>query len=99
MTRAHVIVSGLVQGVFFRANTRDRAKKLGVKGWVKNRSDGKVEALFEGEEEAVKAMIEFCKKGPPSAIVEKVEVKWEKYGGEYKDFSIKYSDFQYFKKV
>lgn len=90
MARAHVIVSGLVQGVFFRANTRDKAKKLVVKGWVKNRSDGKVEALFEGEEGAVKAMIEFCKKGPPSAIVEKVEVKWEKYGGEYKDFTIKY---------
>ena len=90
MARAHVIVSGLVQGVFFRANTRDRARNLGLKGWVKNRSDGKVEALFEGEEGAVKSIIEFCKQGPQSAIVEKVEVKWEKYEGEYKDFTIKY---------
>ncbi len=90
MARAHVIVSGLVQGVFFRANTRDRARNLGLKGWVKNRSDGKVEALFEGEEGAVKSIIEFCKQGPQSAIVEKVEVQWEKYEGEYKDFTIKY---------
>ena len=93
MARAHVIVSGLVQGVFFRANTRDRARNLGLKGWVKNRSDGKVEALFEGEEGAVKSIIEFCKQGPQSAIVEKVEVQWEKYEGEYKDFTIQYSTF------
>jgi len=90
MVRAHVIISGLVQGVFFRANTRDRARSLGLKGWVKNRSDGKVEGLFEGEEGAVKSIIEFCKQGPSSAMVEKVEVKWEKYEGEYIDFTIKY---------
>ena len=90
MVRAHIIVSGLVQGVFFRANTRDRARSLGLKGWIKNRSDGKVEGLFEGEEVSVKSIIEYCKQGPSSAVVDKVEVKWEKYEGKYKDFTIKY---------
>ncbi|MHC1586031.1 MAG: acylphosphatase [Candidatus Hecatellaceae archaeon] len=87
--RAHVYVSGRVQGVFFRWYTRDEALKLGVKGWVRNLPDGRVEAVFEGEKEAVEKMIEFCKRGPPAAKVENVEVHWETPTGEFQDFKIR----------
>jgi len=88
--RAHVFVSGRVQGVFFRSETRHEARLHGVKGWVRNLPDGRVEAVFEGEEEAVERLIEFCRRGPPGARVTKVEVKWENYTGEFRDFEIKY---------
>jgi acylphosphatase len=88
--RARVYVAGKVQGVFFRWYTRDEAVRLGVKGWVRNLPDGRVEAVFEGEKEAVEHMIEFCKRGPPAAEVENVEVRWEAPTGEYKSFKIKY---------
>jgi len=88
--RAHVYVSGRVQGVFFRHETRREAKMRGVKGWVRNLPDGRVEAVFEGEEEAVKQLIEFCRHGPPGAKVTDVEVRWEDYRGEFKDFEIRY---------
>lgn len=88
--RVHVFVSGRVQGVFFRHETRREAKMRGVKGWVRNLPDGRVEAVFEGEEEAVKQLIEFCKRGPPGAKVTGIEVKWEDYMGEFKDFEIRY---------
>lgn len=89
--RAHVFVSGRVQGIFFRSETRHEAKKHGVKGWVRNLRDGRVEAVFEGEEEAVKELIEFCRCGPAGARVTHVDVKWESYTGEFKDFKIRYS--------
>jgi acylphosphatase len=76
-TRAHVFVSGRVQGVFFRATTRDRAASVGVDGWVRNLDDGRVEAVFEGDEDQVDAMIEFCHEGSPAASVESVEVERE----------------------
>lgn len=88
--RAHVFVIGRVQGVFFRSETRYEAKTRGVKGWVRNTPDGRVEAVFEGEEEAVKELIEFCRRGPPGARVAKVDVKWEAYTGEFRDFEIRY---------
>jgi len=88
--RAHVFVSGRVQGVFFRHETRYKAIMHEVKGWVRNVPDGRVEAVFEGEEEAVKELVEFCKRGPPSARVVKVHVEWGKYIGEFKDFEIRY---------
>jgi len=88
MVRVHVWVSGFVQGVFFRYETRAEAMRLKVNGWVKNLRDGRVEAVFEGEKEAVDKMIEFCKKGPPGAEVSRVEVKWEEWRGEYKDFRV-----------
>jgi len=90
MVRAHIFVSGRVQGVFFRENTRKRAEKLGIKGWVRNLPDGRVEAVFEGEEQAVKEIIKWAQKGPIWAKVEEVEVKWEEYKGEFNDFQIIY---------
>jgi acylphosphatase len=88
--RAHVFVSGLVQGVFFRHETRLRAIRNNVTGWVRNLPDGRVEAVFEGEKENVDAMVAFCQRGPPGAIVKKIEVKWEDPTGEFKDFRIKH---------
>ncbi len=90
LVRAHVFVCGRVQGVFFRSETRYEAKRRGVKGWVRNVPDGRVEAVFEGEENHVKELIEFCKRGPPGAAVKKVEVSWEPYTGEFNDFEIRY---------
>ncbi len=88
--RAHVFIKGLVQGVFFRSSTRNEAKRLGVTGWVKNLWDGRVEAVFEGDEEKVKRMIEWCHHGPPGAHVTGVEVNWEEPTGEFSDFRIEY---------
>lgn len=88
--RAHLYISGRVQGVFFRATTREEAKKRGVTGWVKNLPDGRVEAIFEGEEEKVNEMIDFCHKGPSSARVDDVEVSWEEYQDEFNRFKIRY---------
>jgi len=79
--RAHVHVSGNVQGVFFRATTRETAEKHGVDGWVKNLPDGRVEAVFEGNEADVEAMVEFCHEGSPAARVEDVEVAYEESQG------------------
>ncbi len=88
--RAHVYVSGRVQGVFFRATTREEARKKGVTGWVKNLRDGRVEAVFEGEEEKVKKMIDFCHEGSKAARVKDVEVNWEDYQDEFSEFKISY---------
>lgn len=88
--RAHIFISGRVQGVFFRSETRREAKKRGVKGWVRNLPDGRVEAVFEGEEKSVKELIEFCKHGPPGARVTNVEILWESPTGEFRDFEIRY---------
>ncbi|MEF8774145.1 MAG: acylphosphatase [Halobacteriales archaeon] len=75
--RAHVHVSGRVQGVYYRANTRDRARELGVDGWVRNLDDGRVEAVFEGPERAVEEMVEWCHTGSPAAAVAGVDVEYE----------------------
>lgn len=72
--RRHVLISGRVQGVFFRAHTQEKAKELGLSGWVKNRTDGAVEAVFEGPVEQVAAMIKWCHRGPSPAYVAQVEV-------------------------
>ena len=76
--------------MFFRYETRDLALELGLSGWVRNLPNGRVEAVFEGEEEKVKKMIEFCRRGPPGARVTDVEVSWEGYKGEFKGFGIRY---------
>ena len=77
MTRKRVVVSGRVQGVFFRDTVRRRADAAGVSGWVRNRPDGAVEAVFEGEAEAVEELAEFCRRGPSRAEVRSVEVTEE----------------------
>ncbi len=88
--RSHVYVTGKVQGVFFRQNTKRQAQKEGVTGWVKNLDDGRVEAVFEGEESAVKALVEFCRKGPRGAEVVDVTELLEPFVGEFESFSIAY---------
>ena len=88
--RAWIIVEGRVQVVFFRAHTQEMAYLLSLKGWVKNRRDGRVEALFEGEKAKVDEMIQWCHRGPSEAKVTNVRVVWEDYAGEFKDFSITY---------
>jgi acylphosphatase len=90
LVRAHVFVSGLVQGVFFRASMREVAQRYGVTGWVRNLPDGRVEAVIEGEEDKVLKVIEWARRGPPLARVENVEVVWEEYRGEFKDFRIRW---------
>jgi acylphosphatase len=73
VTRARVVVHGHVQGVFFRESTRRRAEAEGVAGWVRNRLDGAVEAVFEGNAEGVERLVHFCEQGPRGASVERVE--------------------------
>lgn len=90
MKRVHAFVSGRVQGVFFRAATQRTAMGFNLTGWVRNISDGRVEAVFEGEDESVDKMISWCRIGPPRARVENVTIKEEPYIGEFRDFSIKY---------
>ena len=80
--RAHVFVSGRVQGVFYRATTRETAGEHGVDGWVRNLDDGRVEAVFEGSREAVETMVEWCETGSPAASVDDVKVTYEEPRGE-----------------
>jgi acylphosphatase len=87
--RKHVWIEGYVQGVGFRLSTAWKARSLGVTGWVRNLYDGRVEAVFEGEEEAVSAIVEWCHEGPPGALVRKVEVKDEEYRGEFSGFFVR----------
>lgn len=82
LVRAHVYISGHVQGVFFRATTREQADRLGVAGWVRNLPDGRVEAVLEGPRPAVQACLQWCHHGPPGARVTGVEVEWEAPRGE-----------------
>ena len=87
--RARLLISGRVQGVAFRYYTINMAQSLGINGWVKNCYDGKVEIVMEGEEDKVKELIDWCYRGPGSAIVEKVDIKWEEHKREFNSFSIR----------
>jgi acylphosphatase len=86
--RRRVVVTGRVQGVFFRDSLRRMASELGVRGWVRNRSDGAVEAVFEGDAAAVERMLEFSRRGPPGARVESTEI-FEERPEELPDFRIR----------
>jgi len=88
--RIHAFISGIVQGVFFRSNTKRLADNLGVKGWVRNLSDGRVEVVAEGEKDRIDSFIEFLKKGPSTARVDNVEIETKDYKGEFQGFSIRY---------
>jgi acylphosphatase len=86
--RAHLIISGKVQGVGFRYFVRKSAVKLGVAGWVRNLEDGRVEAIFEGEEGVVASAIKFANQGPRFSKVENIELKKLEYCGEFNDFCV-----------
>ena len=88
--RVQVLIEGRVQGVFFRASTRDEARARGLKGWVRNLPDGRVEALFEGDRQIVESMVAWCRKGPPYAYVDNVEINWESHRGDLTDFRVVY---------
>lgn len=88
--QAHVWISGRVQGVFFRYNTQQQAQARGLKGWVRNLPDGRVEAVFQGEPERVKEMLQWCNKGPSGAWVKEVEVIWEAPEQNISGFRISY---------
>ena len=88
--RAHAIISGRVQGVFFRMETKRAADGFGVLGWVKNLRDGTVEAVFEGDRDRVDAVLGWCRQGPPHANVVDVNVTWDEYTGQYDRFEIAY---------
>jgi acylphosphatase len=89
--RYRVLISGWVQGVNFRAATRREAQAHGVTGWVRNRSDGTVEAVFEGEAGDVERMVAWCRHGPPAADVIDVVATPEAYTSEFTEFSIRFS--------
>jgi len=80
--RAHVWVSGQVQGVYFRAYAEDEAAFRAVQGWIRNLRDGRVEAVFEGSPAAVEAMVQWCHRGSPASLVTNVQVTWEQPTGE-----------------
>ena len=88
--RAHAIITGKVQGVWFRMETQHAARSHDVTGWVRNKMDGSVEAVLEGEESNVNATLEWCQKGPPHASVSRVDVAWQDYTGEYETFEVTY---------
>ncbi|MBW2966619.1 acylphosphatase [Candidatus Woesearchaeota archaeon] len=88
--RIHIIISGRVQGVFFRAGTKRQAKILNITGWVKNNPDRTVEIIAEGEETNLKQLISWCSKGPLIARVDDIKIEWQKYKKEFEYFSIRY---------
>jgi len=88
--RVHIFVSGRVQGIFFRENTKKKAEKLAISGWVKNLRDGRLEAVFEGDRENIEKMVNWAKKGPIWAKIDDFSLVWEDYQGEFKEFSIEY---------
>ena len=89
LQRAHVLVSGQVQGVFFRDSTRQKAEELGLAGWVKNTTDGQVEALFEAPSERVREMVRWCEEGPQRASVESVDTDFESAVGDFEAFEVR----------
>ena len=88
--RAHLIVTGRVQGVCFRAETRKAATRFGLTGWVRNRDDGSVEAIVEGPKTDVTALVDWCRTGPPMSQVAEVAVTWQAHRGEFGDFGIRF---------
>jgi acylphosphatase len=88
--RAHLLIDGVVQGVFYRAFTRNVAVKLGLHGWVRNLFDGRVEAVFEGERELIDQAVRQCRRGPEGSHVSNVDLNWESYTGLERGFEIRY---------
>ena len=88
--RVNIIVQGRVQGVFYRARTKEKAIELGLNGWVRNRIDGTVEIVAEGNKEDLERLVDWSKYGPKHAHVTKIEVKWQPFVDEFSDFTVKY---------
>ncbi|HUQ85685.1 MAG TPA: acylphosphatase [Candidatus Limnocylindrales bacterium] len=88
MTQAHIIVSGYVQGVWYRKFVKTNAEKLGLTGWARNIPEGRVEALVQGSQESIEELIELCREGPPFAEVKDVEIDWEEGELAFKVFEI-----------
>ncbi len=89
-TRAHIIVRGLVQGIFFRVNTKEKAQQLGITGWVRNLDSDKVEIIAEEEKKKIEELIKWCKEDSSSARIEEIKIEWQSYKAEFKNFDIKY---------
>jgi len=91
MRRLHMIIHGRVQGVFFRASTEEKARALGLTGWVSNLRDGTVEVMAEGSEEKLRALLHWCHQGPDHAHVAKVDEEWGEATGTWNNFRTEYS--------
>lgn len=86
--RAHLLISGLVQGVLFRKRIMEMAQSRSINGWVRNLRDGRVEAVAEGEKTSLEELVQFCRVGPPEARVRSVGVQWSEYKAEFRGFKI-----------
>lgn len=89
LARVHALISGRVQGVWYRQSTFEKAASLGVYGWVRNLPDGRVEILAEGPRQALDALLDWARQGPPMAVVTNVEAHWEDYTGDFRDFRVR----------
>ena len=87
--RLGIVVNGRVQGVWFRGSTQEEALRLGLRGWVRNLPDGRVEAVIEGERRLLEQLLAWCRTGPPGARVAAVSARWETATGEFEGFSIR----------
>lgn len=87
--RLEIVVSGRVQGVWFRASTRDEARRLGLTGWVRNLPDGRVQAIFEGGEDRLRLMLDWCRVGPAGARVDQVDARWGAATDSFEEFSVR----------
>jgi acylphosphatase len=88
LKQLQLIIRGRVQGVYFRASTQREARRLGLSGWVKNRADGSLEILAEGEEASIRELYGWAQKGPSAARVERVDTRWRSFTGDFPDFRI-----------
>lgn len=88
LARASAIVSGLVQGVFYRQSVLGEAQRLGLSGWVQNLPDGRVELVVEGERAQIAELLDWCRRGPTRARVDEVKVVWAAFAGEFRTFTV-----------
>jgi len=89
-SRVHIVIYGIVQGVGYRYSTYRKALQLGITGWVRNKNDGSVEAVFEGAREKLEEMLSWCREGPSGAYVSEIKVQWEEGDERYNNFEIRY---------